>query len=220
MQRFVWDMHYAPPEGSRAEFPIAAIDHDTPRLPLGPWVLPGKYTLRLTVGGHSFMQPLKIKMDPRVKTPPAGLKQQFTLSMQAYEGVNLIHGIQAHIASMKKQVQDLLGRAGQGATADALTSFNQEIVSIEGGGGGRRFMRRVGGAAAPTFSRLSGEMEGLMDLFQGADAAPTTQGVAAMQAANKNLTELMERWNTIEKKHLRKLNEQVRKAGLPEIVLN
>jgi hypothetical protein len=78
-------MHYPPPEGARPEFPIAAIDHDTPRLPLGPWVMPGKYTVRLTVNGRSHTQPMVIKMDPRVKISDAGLRQQFTLSMQAYE---------------------------------------------------------------------------------------------------------------------------------------
>jgi hypothetical protein len=47
--------------------------------------LPGAYTVKLTVDGKSFTQPLTLKMDPRVKTPPAGLKQQFDLAMKVVE---------------------------------------------------------------------------------------------------------------------------------------
>ncbi|MGH7532596.1 MAG: WD40/YVTN/BNR-like repeat-containing protein, partial [Gemmatimonadales bacterium] len=36
MHRFVWDLHYPPPAALGAEYPIAAIDHDTPRMPRGP----------------------------------------------------------------------------------------------------------------------------------------------------------------------------------------
>jgi hypothetical protein len=41
--------------------------------------------VKLTVDGKSFTQPLTLKMDPRVKTPPAGLKQQFDLAMKVVE---------------------------------------------------------------------------------------------------------------------------------------
>ncbi len=221
MQRFAWDLHFPPPEGQRAEFPISAIDHDTPRLPLGPWVLPGNYTLKLTVNGHIYTQPLRVKMDPRVKISPAGLQQQFTLSMKAYDGVQRIREVLLKIEKLNAQLKDLHERAGRGAVADSLTSFEQEVSSIVGGGGGgRRFRRGLAGAAEPTFNRVSGELQGLMDLFQGADAVPTTQGVAAFNVTEKNLTRLFERWDTIQKKDLTKLNDQLQTAGLPSIVLD
>ena len=49
MHRFVWDVHYAPPKALEREFPISAILHNTPLVPLGAWALPGSYTVRLTV---------------------------------------------------------------------------------------------------------------------------------------------------------------------------
>ena len=219
MQRFVWDMHYPPPEGARPGFPIAAIEHDTPRLPLGPWVMPGKYTVRLTVNGRTYSQPMLIKMDPRVKISEAGLRQQFTLSMQAYEGYNLIHRTMMRVEDIRFQVKNLIAKAGPGALSDSLTSFSEKVGHIEGGTGGRRFMRRMAGTAEPTFGRMSGEMMGLMDLFQGADATPTTQGAAAIRSAKKSLAELMGRWHKIETADVRTMNEQIRKAGLSEIVL-
>jgi hypothetical protein len=41
--------------------------------------------VKLTVDGKTLTQPLTVKMDPRVKTPPAGLKQQFDLAMKVVE---------------------------------------------------------------------------------------------------------------------------------------
>src|SRR5262249_5210296 len=67
MHRWVWDLHYPEPKSLDREYPISAIYHDTPRIPLGPAVLPGTYMIKLTVGGKTFSQPLTIKMDPRVK---------------------------------------------------------------------------------------------------------------------------------------------------------
>src|SRR5262249_37420386 len=63
MQRFVWDLHYPAPAGTRRSYPISAIYRDTPSEPLGPAVLPGTYTVRLTVAGRGYEQPLTVRMD-------------------------------------------------------------------------------------------------------------------------------------------------------------
>jgi photosystem II stability/assembly factor-like uncharacterized protein len=82
MHRWVWDLHYAAPESLHHEYPISAVPYDTPRLPEGPRALPGVYTVRLIAGGQALTAPLTIKMDPRVKTSPAALRQQFEMETQ------------------------------------------------------------------------------------------------------------------------------------------
>ncbi|MBZ5727683.1 MAG: glycoside hydrolase [Acidobacteriia bacterium] len=66
MHRFVWDLHAAraPGGGGRGGYPISAIYQDTPG-PQGPWAPPGAYTVKLTVDGQSYTQPLEVKPDPR-----------------------------------------------------------------------------------------------------------------------------------------------------------
>jgi hypothetical protein len=88
MHRFVWDLHYARPAGMRTSFPIAAVYGNTAREPNGVWALPGTYTVRLTVNGQSYTQPLTVAMDPRVKTLPAALLRQFTLSKQLADAMD------------------------------------------------------------------------------------------------------------------------------------
>jgi len=71
--RFVWDLHYTPLR-EPVSFPMAAIYQNTAPDKTSPWVMPGNYTIRLTVNGKTMSQPLVVKMDPRVKTSPVDLK--------------------------------------------------------------------------------------------------------------------------------------------------
>ena len=53
--------------------------------PFGPWVLPGRYTVKLTANGKTYSQTLTVKMDPRVQTSSAELERQHRLSMKLYD---------------------------------------------------------------------------------------------------------------------------------------
>ncbi|HEY1912817.1 MAG TPA: hypothetical protein VGG73_17960 [Vicinamibacterales bacterium] len=185
MHRFLWDIHYQPlPGGSggRGGLPIAAVPHDTVPVPSGPWAPPGQYTVKLTVDGKSFSQPLTLKMDPRVRTPPLGLSQQFTLSKRLYDGI--IDG--------QKAVQELRAKKaalGQSGDPALLAKLN----AIEGQGGGGR-----GAVEGPdTLNSVIGSMNQLMGLLQGADATPTTQLTQAVTVRQAALTKLLAQWTAM-----------------------
>jgi hypothetical protein len=131
--------------------------------------------------------------------------------------VNKIRDVLTQAAKMGTQLKDLHARTGQGALADELSLFEQKLDALMGGGGGRRFRRGPAGTTEPTFNRVSEELQGLMDLFQGADALPTNQGVAALDAAEKNMKDLFNRWDAMQKRDLKILNEHLRAANLPEL---
>jgi hypothetical protein len=88
MHRFVWDLRYPPPGAVQRDFPISAIDGDTPLEPLGVLAVPGTYLVKLTAGGKTFTHPLTLKMDPRATITPLGLTQQFTLAMKIADMMN------------------------------------------------------------------------------------------------------------------------------------
>ncbi|HTF37927.1 MAG TPA: glycoside hydrolase, partial [Blastocatellia bacterium] len=216
MQRFVWNLHYPPPDSQRPEYPIAAIYGDTERHPLGPWVLPGNYTVKLTVNGRSYTQPLTVKMDLRVKTPADGLAQQHSIAMRCYDGMKQAHDTIEQVRKLRTQLKTLRDRAGQGAVADAITALDRKAAALEGGGGGfRGGGGRGGGSSEPSLSVVSGELLGLMGLVEGADVTPTTQAVAASEQVQKTLAGVLSRWNEIKDKDVKALNEQLGKAGLP-----
>jgi hypothetical protein len=105
LHRFVWDLRYPPPPGAEHGFPIAATPGDTASEPKGPWVVPGVYTLKLTANGTSLTQPLTVKMDPRVKSGPLALQQQFALAKRVYDA--LVKTLAARAAAEKQGNADL-----------------------------------------------------------------------------------------------------------------
>ncbi len=213
MHRFLWDMHYTPVGEGRRNYPMQAIVHDTAPANGAPWVMPGSYTVKLTVNGQSYSQSLAVKMDPRVRTPLAGLTQQFRVSMQLYDSVREAAKSREEAAAMRKQIAKVKERAG--ALADAVEAFDKKVAELAGAGGGRGF-GRFGGGGADTFAGVEGAMAGLLGLVQGADVAPTPQAVAAAEDRRKALAALMEKWRAL-KPEMAALNIQLKQAGLPEI---
>src|SRR5262249_55948639 len=111
MDRWLWDMHYSSVLGGEPGYPIGANPHNTSPQPTGPWAMPGQYTVVLTVNGKSYSQPLTIKMDPRVKTPVAGLQQQFRLSNDLYTQLLTLSPAVEQAGALRKQLKELQSRA-------------------------------------------------------------------------------------------------------------
>ena len=84
--RFVWDLRYAPPNGVRRELSIAAIYRNTGSSPVGPFVHPGRYTVRLTANGTTAERTIDVRMDPRVTIAERDLREQTDLSLACYRG--------------------------------------------------------------------------------------------------------------------------------------
>ena len=128
MHRFVWDLRYATPAATSFDYPISAIFHDTPPVPQGPLALAGMYSARLTWGGKTYLRPLVVKMDPRVKTSQAGLIAQFALSQR------IAAAMRTDFDALKRARDKSNGQ--QNATADDLDALNGDLsallVSVDG----------------------------------------------------------------------------------------
>ena len=118
------------------------------------------------------------------------------------------------------ELQTLRARVGEGALAEAVSSLAQRVTALEGSGGGRfGGGGRRAGAGQPALSTVNGQLLSLMELLEGTDAAPTTQAVAAAAELQKLLADTLTTWNDIKEKDLKSLNEQLRQANLPPLVV-
>ena len=129
MNRFVWDLRYDDP----AQIPGAFYEGEAPR---GPLVLPGRYTLKLTVGGQSFTQPLTISLDPRSRGSLVGLSQKFALAVEAYHDQDALHRAVNDIRAVKAQITAAQKKlAGKPGSASVIAEGNGVLTSalpIEG----------------------------------------------------------------------------------------
>ncbi|MGC1381094.1 MAG: hypothetical protein WA814_08745 [Candidatus Baltobacteraceae bacterium] len=80
MHRFVWDLREPPPRTLEQDLPISAVPDETPRIPEGALVVPGRYTVRLDVDGQTLERPLAVVMDPRVTISAQALEEQYQLA--------------------------------------------------------------------------------------------------------------------------------------------
>jgi hypothetical protein len=222
--RFSWDLHYDP-IGSDAPFGIGggAVPHRTFPNVGTPWAVPGNYTVRLTVNGAQYTQPLTLKLDPRVRTSAIALAQLNTLTRDLYFGaVNANKALaDAHALAAK-----LDGAGADGAALKASIDSLAPAAPAGGGGGGRGGGGRggrgggAGGDAAPTLASLAGEMMGAANAMQGADVAPTAARVEAANKALANSSAVMLRWNAIRTTRLAALNAKRKLAGQPPIAID
>ena len=217
MHRFLWDLHYAPSVAPGNDLPMQAVPQDTPFGPSSPWVLPGRYTVKLTFEGKAYSQPLTVRMDRRVKTPAAGLEQQFALSMQLYNGAGEVTNAADQLRSVREQLKARAASAGQGALADEIASIDKKLEALGGSQAGMFAFFRRGVSGPDTMMSLRFGLLGLMEGLQAADVSPTAAQIAAVADRRRALANLIEKWTALKDVDLKELNRKLEQANLPVV---
>jgi photosystem II stability/assembly factor-like uncharacterized protein len=221
MHRFVWDLRYAPPDSLAHEFPISAIYHDTPRNPLGAWVLPGHYTVVLTMNGKKQEPvPLVVKMDPRITTTQADLRKQFEMETGSVQGMNESFKSLAQVRSARAQLKERAAKAGKGALADSIAALDKQLAELEGAAQSSFFGLAPGAKQPENFSTLNQHFASICAVADSADAAPTTQATAVFKELENDLEKLAARWTKLREQDLAALNAELKKAGLAPVDAN
>ncbi len=217
LHRFLWDMHYQPLAGGGGGrgggLGMTAVAHNSPVSTSAPWVAPGTYTVRLTVGGKSYTQPITVVLDPRVKTPERDLKIQFDLSKTLYGTIGELQRLAADLRSLRAQVKSLAEKAGAGAPAEALAAFDRKAADLEGAApsGGPR--GGGGGGNLKTLSGISAALTQLMGSLQGAEMGVTEAAQEAIAGALQAYASASSRWTEFRKTDLAALNAALKAAG-------
>jgi photosystem II stability/assembly factor-like uncharacterized protein len=216
MHRFVWDLHGEPPKSLNKEFPISAIPHDTPLLPLGAWALPGSYMVKLTVDGKQFTQPLTVKMDPRIKTPLPDLQAQAALQAGAVSGMNQSFEALSQVQSVRAQLNESSAKA-KGKLADSLEDLDRQCAALAGATSSTFFGTPPSGKQPENFSTLNQHLGQLLGIADSADAAPTTQANKVYAELAEQLSLLMKSWTDLKQNSVPKVSSELQKAGLTAI---
>ncbi|MFN3336998.1 MAG: glycosyl hydrolase, partial [Thermomicrobium sp.] len=97
--RFIWDLRV---EGARR----AIGDKPYEAYLVGPRVVPGTYQVRLTVGDHSWTQPLEIRPDPRLPVTREDLERQFDLLLRIRDKVSEAHDAINRLRDARHQLDE------------------------------------------------------------------------------------------------------------------
>jgi len=211
MHRFVWDLRYLSPRGGRASL----------RRQSGPLALPGNYTIRLTAHGKNNSQPLIIKLDPRVKTPQDALLRQFELATKISARESEVSAALRQIAELQKQLgarkKEVSEKSDVAKTLDELNQKLAAMVASDDDGGfglyGLAFPRKE----PESLSKVASSLNGLLNVVESADVAPSADAVAAHEKWDKTAEEALARWADFQNKDLANANAVLQKANLKPV---
>jgi hypothetical protein len=216
MQRFTWDLMYPNPPADEYDLPISAIYKDTPLVPQGPAVLPGKYTVKLIANGKTLTQTLTVRMDPRVTTSAAGLNQQFALSMKAYNGMAESRKIIGEVTGLREGLEYARKNAtGNTSLIADINELDQKLGLLLDGPKAKPGALTV--VTDLNLKRLPDAFNGLLGVFQDADVAPSTQAVSASSYLQTALSRAKVTWNQIKAVDAPAMNVKLAKANITPI---
>ncbi len=167
LHRFIWDMREAGVGGQGA----------------GALVLPGDYAVRLSVGGETFLQPIRIDMDPRVVAEGVTLSdlkaqydlRQVTMALVA-EARDAADEAEGMLVAAVADQPDGNGGLSQDAL-DELRAIHRQLSDVEGGSYQqpmlvaqasyldsmlRRADQRPGADAYARYNQLRGELDEIL----------------------------------------------------------
>ena len=205
MHRFVWPLHYAPPE--------ALAKATARRRPSeGVWAPPGRYTVVLEAGGTRRTQPLTVKPDPRVTASPEDHARQFALARRIEEA-------RAKMAAASDESEALLSALAErskgsspeiGKATEILKARATAIAGSAPGGGP---------SPLTSLTFVSERLDQLAQAVESADAAPSPDAVAGFEKIQPALATALAAWDALKTKDLAAYNARLQRAGLPVIEL-
>jgi photosystem II stability/assembly factor-like uncharacterized protein len=208
LQRFVWDLSWSSSGGP-------TVDEESEfRNPRGPKVVPGIYTVRLTVDRMAQTQLLKVLMDPRSAATPEILRLQLQLGRQIFADTMEARRALAEIASLRKQLTDLQQKVGEkdSAIKPALADAQTEISNIETKPGA------VGESLG--LEHAFADMASALRVVESGDRAVPSQAIAVYNESSQQVKAAIAEWSAFKITKLRQLNQQLSEAGLAPIAIS
>jgi hypothetical protein len=217
MHRFQWDLRYAPITAVNVREAgdvdaTGAVPRRSVHAAAAPWAPPGRYVVRLTVGGRSFAQPLTLRLDPRVRTSAAGLRQLAELTREMYDAAAVARAVYGEARALAAVLDPLTG-----SEAEAFKAQVDSLAPAPRPRAGRGF--RSVPAGPPTLEGVSQALLAAAMAMESADVAPTAAQVAGCARARAQSAAVMARWTRLKTTGLAAFNATRRAAGLEAVRL-
>ena len=220
--RISWNLRYDSPPASNHSYEINANPGQTPASPEGPLVLPGDYTVALTVEGKTYRQTVTVRNDPRSPAKLSDLRAQVDLQVKIYDLTKEAWDYNHQVAAMRASVAGIIKSKPAPEVATAATAFDAKLVAVggasgfgrRGGGGGGGFRGAGGPAAAPTFSSVSGGLVRQLNTLDSGDMAPNEPMLKAYKAGEAEFAKVLTAWKALNDKDLVAFNALLSKNNL------
>jgi hypothetical protein len=205
VNRFVWNLRYAGPPPLRVPGgPVFEAGR-----PATPRALPGDYTARLTVDGHTATAPLHVALDPRVHATAQDLQAQLDLMLKLRQAMTDDHVAFNRIAGVREQLGVLQRQLGGDPSNASMLAAIRKLDEHADSTATALFQFRARGPKDLFMNHpatLNVKLASLQGSVDAADAAPTAQQVEVFEMLRKRLDGVLAEWNEIRTKEIPALN--------------
>lgn len=131
LNRITWNLRLGGPEVRRPPTEEQVAFGGAPR---GPQVLPGTYTVKLTVNDKTFEQRVEVKLDPSINTPLAELQEALDMQLKLRDMQSTINTSLRFLDSLKeqlKQAQTTMKTLHKEPDKDMTKAFEDYIKELD-----------------------------------------------------------------------------------------
>jgi hypothetical protein len=99
---------------------------------VGPIAAPGKYTVRMTVDGQSFTQPLEVVRTPDSHADDAALQSSVRLQIKVRDDITQVSNMTNQLEWMRRQLEDeTKASAGRDNLIKMIADINKKLEDVE-----------------------------------------------------------------------------------------
>ena len=185
----------------------------------GQGAAPGSYTVRLTVDGHQYDQPLTVTLAPGAVAPTAPTQAQQALAAQIQALQGQVARARSQAAELRTELTDAQSHAS-GSLAAAISTFNDQVHGIEGFAAESPNPDASGeGDATPAPTSLTG-LNGILGQLAGAaQSEPIANAQSGFAKAQAMVQTALAKWRQLSTTQLSALNRQLQQANLTPVTL-
>jgi photosystem II stability/assembly factor-like uncharacterized protein len=211
LNRTTWDLRYQGPHLRQAESADDGGGGFRFR-PIGPMVLPGRYTVRLTAGGKTLTQELEVRLDPTISVDPSALRTQLETNLKLREMTSSVNDALRSIDLWKGELDQAernvhaLDPQESKLLAGLLSERKQQVSSME--------LRLARPGDIPGYSMAPRLVDRLGQLLNGIDrvlAAPTPYQIEYFNELRAEFLKDMGDVNTFVERQIPEINDLLKK---------
>ncbi|MEN3331550.1 MAG: hypothetical protein V7641_915 [Blastocatellia bacterium] len=216
LNRISWDLRYGGPRIRREPPPEEEAFFGGPR---GPQVLPGSYTIKLTVGDKSLEKRVDVRLDPTVEVVAADLQTALDYGLKtrdlqsaATDALRTLDSIKEQLQGIQKIVKDRMPDAPK-ELATALEDHIKQVEALQ-----NKLARQDTGLGFSGNAGIADSLGGFFFSIDSVNAAPTPYQAEGFKELQAKFRERMEEVNRFISDKVAQLNETLRRNNAPTVV--
>lgn len=206
--KFIWDLRTDGPDPIDGIIMWSASNN-------GPYIVPGKYTVKMYAGEEVREVPLFILQDPRNTAKPEDLQAQYDFIISGRDKINLINTAIREIRKVNTQLTDLKAKVKEGALRGEIDSLLAAGSNIE-----KALYQTQNRSAQDPLNypiRLNNKYGHVITLAAMGFNRPTESMYGVKEELEKLIDDQLAKWSAT-KQALTELNKKVGSADIPFIV--